>query len=104
MRKPTFSLRTAAFMATGAVLLFKSMASLAAQPFDCDDADGAPMRIVELTDNGQRFCLLRERSPRRVRQNGDVDRIVGADATQIDSSGLGECAEALAYLLTADPH
>ncbi len=68
MRTPTFSLRTAAFMATGAVLLFKSMASLAAPPFDCDDAGRAPMRIVGLTDNGQRFCLLRERSPRRVLQ------------------------------------
>jgi hypothetical protein len=73
MRTPTFSLRTAAFMATGAVLLFKSMASLAALPFDCGDTGGAPVRIVGLTDNGQRLCLLHERSPRRVRQIADGD-------------------------------
>jgi hypothetical protein len=84
MRTPTFSLRTAAFMATGAVLLFKSMASLAALPIDCSGANGGLMRIGGLTDNGQRLCLLSERSPRRVRQSGD-GTLLGAYATQIDS-------------------
>jgi hypothetical protein len=88
MRKPTLSLRTCAFMVTGAALLFKSMATLAAQPLDYSRADGGAACVVGVADNGQRLCLLSESSPRRVRQNGDVDRLVGADATQIDSSGL----------------
>ena len=73
MRKSSFRLRTVAYMATGAALLFKSMASLAAPSFDCGE-DAGSVRIVALTDNGQRICLLNERSPRRVRQSADGDR------------------------------
>jgi hypothetical protein len=77
MRKSSFRLRTAAYMATGALLLFKSMASLAAQSFD-GGAEAGSMRIVALTDNDQRICLLNERSPRRVRQSIDGVASVGA--------------------------
>jgi len=73
MRKSSFRLQTVAYMATGAVLLFKSMASLAAPPFDGGE-DAGSVRIVAPTDNSQCICLLNERSPRRVRQNADRDR------------------------------
>src|SRR5687767_485359 len=85
MRTSSLSIRSTAFAATGAALLFASAAAFAGKPVDCSGGDGrgrGPLRVVGLTHDGQLVCFS-EHAPRRTREIGYVSGLIAPDTTLI---------------------